>query len=487
MKKLLLLIATASAFLSTHADNIPMAYYASLDGKSGAELKKSIFTLVSQNVNMLSYGSGSNSTWWGFYATDYLMDGDKRQVIDRYSNAVFYYGDRGSSVSGMNIEHSFPKSWWGGSTNNAYKDLYNLMPCEAKINNSKSNYAMGVVTNATTDNGCTKVGTGVMGTTKLWEPGDKWKGDFARGYMYMATAYQDLTWSGDALTSLENNAWPTLQKWAYQLYMKWAKDDPITEEESTRNNIISTIQGNRNPFVDFPNLPDYVWGDSIATPFPLKTTVKNSYGGDVADVVYNVSFLDNAADCQTTGTAKVWTITAQYGWKASGFLSGACAATNATLTTPEIDLTDYTSAQMSFMHAANKFETVKPEEHCSVEISVDGGAPTAVKGIKWPLGTNWTFISSDDVDITPFVGHKIKIMFHYTSTTAAAGTWEIKSLKVLATRKQGSIEDIIIDDSHDENAVIEYFSLDGRRLNPDTARGLVIRRQGNTVSKTILR
>lgn len=82
------------------------------------------------------------------------------QVVDRYSNDKRYFGNKGQAVSGMNIEHSFPKSWWGGSENQAYKDLYNLMPSEQKINSAKSNYPMGKVNNASTDNGCTKVGTG---------------------------------------------------------------------------------------------------------------------------------------------------------------------------------------------------------------------------------------------------------------------------------------------------------------------------------------
>ena len=255
------------------ASSIPLDYYSSLNGKKGSELKTAIHNLVSNNVKMLGYGSGNQNTWWGFYVTDYEMDGSQRLVVDRYSNNVWYFGSRGASVSGMNIEHSFPKSWWGGTQNNAYKDLFNLMPCEKNINTSKSNYGMGVVTNVKTDNGCTKVGTGADGTN-LWEPADKWKGDFARGYMYMATAYQDFTWTGEGLNSLQQGAYPTLQKWASDLYIKWAKADPVDDREITRNSAVQDIQGNRNPYVDFPNLMEYVWGDSTTFAFNVKTTVK---------------------------------------------------------------------------------------------------------------------------------------------------------------------------------------------------------------------
>lgn len=211
MKKYSILALFAAASIGAQAD-IPLQYYSTLQGKSGESLKTAIFQLVGQDpaIKMLSYGSGNNKTWWGFYVTD--RNAENNEVIDRYSNDIRYYGERGASVSGMNIEHSFPKSWWGGASNNAYKDLYNLMPCEQKINSSKSNYAMGVVANVTTTNGCTKIGTSSSGM-RLWEPADKWKGDFARGYMYMATAYQDFIWQGDAAPNiLQQGAWPTLKQ-----------------------------------------------------------------------------------------------------------------------------------------------------------------------------------------------------------------------------------------------------------------------------------
>ena len=158
MKKILRSAAAAAlcawAAVPVHAD-IPMEYYRSLDGLKGSDLKNAIHEIVANNVKMLSYGSGNNATWWGFYVTDRT---DNNEVIDRYSYDVRYFGSRGSSVSGMNIEHSVANSWWGGTKNNAYKDLFELMPCESKINNTKSNYGMGVVVSGDKGNGCTKVG-----------------------------------------------------------------------------------------------------------------------------------------------------------------------------------------------------------------------------------------------------------------------------------------------------------------------------------------
>ena len=131
MNKTLLSFCCAVTALGAGAQ-IPLDYYAPLYGLTGRDLKQAVHEIVNDDVKMLSYGSGSTKTWWAFYVTDMAEGG---LVRDRYSAEEFRFGNRGSSVSGMNIEHSFPKRWWGGSENNAYKDLYHLMPCQTTINN----------------------------------------------------------------------------------------------------------------------------------------------------------------------------------------------------------------------------------------------------------------------------------------------------------------------------------------------------------------
>jgi endonuclease I len=501
-----LALLTVSATLSASAE-IPLAYYASLQGKSGAELKAAIYKLVGQDssISMLSYGSGSNSTWAGFYTTD--RNAETNEVIDRYSNDTHYFGDKGSSVSGMNIEHSFPKSWWGGSQNNAYKDLYNLMPCESKINSSKSNYAMGVVTSASTNNGCTKVGSSSLGV-KLWEPADQWKGDFARGYMYMATAYQNFTWTGDqALSCLQQDEWPTLQEWAYTLYIAWAKADDVSEMEITRNDAVSKIQGNRNPYVDFPNLMEYVWGDSIEVPFDINTTRKASTtSGGIIDAndtpveIYADTFLNGTGDCTIennvlpSGLSAVWSNNSTYGWvgKAStgstSYNNLVNYAADASLVTPEIDLTEYSIANFSFEHACKWATTQKPEEYHSVYVRTkDGDYQVTVN--RWPSGNNWTYYNSGTIDISQYAGQKIRLVFRYTSTTDEASTWEIKNLTLSAMGKKNSTVTSAIALQPDNNSryPVEYYSTDGRRIDPTSFRGIAIRRQGTSIIKVLLK
>jgi len=65
---------------------------------------------------------------------------------------------------------------------------------------------------------------------------------------------------------LQNNTYPTLKPYAVDLLIKWHRDDPVSEKEINRNNEVYRVQGNRNPFVDFPELAEHIWGN-------LKNTV----------------------------------------------------------------------------------------------------------------------------------------------------------------------------------------------------------------------
>lgn len=263
-------------------------YATSLKGKKGAELKAALMPLLKPK-QVLSYGSRKGHTWEGFYKTD--RNPETNECYNRYSSNKFYFPANYDyrAISGMNIEHSFPKSWWGGSENDAYKDLYNLYPSDSKANSSKSNYPMDEVPNGTGEEGYDHVGTGVH-TSKAWEPGDRFKGDFARSYMYMAVAYGDLTFEKTGLQTMNNEDYPGLKPWASALYIQWGKQDSIDAMELARNNAVASIEGNRNLLIDYPHLSEYLWGDSADVAFDPNTSVTTAedddrYWNGVAPVV----------------------------------------------------------------------------------------------------------------------------------------------------------------------------------------------------------
>ena len=509
----LALVASVLPALSSLAQ-IPEGYYSSLKGKKGAELKTAVHNII-KNVKVLSYGSGQGKTWWGFWSTDRDENG---YFIDRYSAKTEWVKStsQGATGAGMNIEHSFPKSWWGGEKVQGYEDLYNLMPCKSKINSTKSNYPMGIVVSGDKGNGWTKVGKGTDGNW-YWEPAAPWKGDFARGYMYMATAYQDYKWSGDrALQILQQGDYPTLKEWAYKLYIQWAKADKPDAVEIKRNNDVAKIQGNRNPYVDFPNLMEYVWGDSTNIAFNPETTVKsssyvNGEGGgggsidpdpnpDATEVnVYQATFTANDGGCQESIISNssphdnIWTRDAKYGWKGTAY-KGSNYEAEATLSLPEVDLTDYDDAKLTISQAVN-FGKGKALDYLSIlvrSVEPEDGAVdiSPLPGFKVPAEDSWSYYDFT-FDLSLFVGTKSTISFRYKSDTNMCCTWEIKKATITGTKNSTGIKETTTEpkDFIDFSKPYDVYSIDGRKLTPSqtNANSIVIIRQNSKVIKMRIR
>ena len=207
-------------FISLNAQTelvIPDGYYDDANGLAGAQLKTALHEII-ENCTTVSYGSG---TWSAFEKTDLTENG---YVWDMYSYELRTFPGGGSAPSGMNIEHSVANSWWGGTKNNAYRDLYHLNPSDSKANSARSNYPLGVVTSGKTE-GSLKIGSNTFGSQysgDCFEPLDEYKGDFARAYMYMFTCYEDLSWTGTTASSMINSSekYPMLRTWAAELLVK---------------------------------------------------------------------------------------------------------------------------------------------------------------------------------------------------------------------------------------------------------------------------
>ncbi|MGN1245084.1 MAG: endonuclease [Muribaculaceae bacterium] len=266
--------STMAACLLTAAAAIadaPAGYYSSLDGKSGESLKTQLHDIIAPHTQ-LTY----NSLWNYFPQTDAYPEqvNGKLIVWDMYSDnwntlRYFYYGGTG----GLNREHSVPKSWWGNSGSSASDiekflagtDIMHLFPSDGSANSAKSNYPLGVVDVATYSNGVSTVGYPVTGqgggSSRVFEPDDEYKGDFARVYFYMATCYQDYTWKYTYMFIDKSSSYLSLKPWAYNMLLEWARQDPVSQKEIDRNDAVYRIQGNRNPFVDDPMLMEYIWGN----------------------------------------------------------------------------------------------------------------------------------------------------------------------------------------------------------------------------------
>lgn len=257
-----LLLAVITAFQTSAKE--PNGYYQSAEGKNKGDLLSALCGIVGPH-RTVSY----DGLWDVYVDSDTRPDGT---VWDMYSTSKFRHGSRHcgnySKVGDCyNREHSFPKSWFSKGKP-MVSDAFHVYPTDGKVNGQRSNHPYGECSGGTylPANGSVKplgklghcTFPGYSGT--VFEPDDEYKGDFARTYFYMAAAYNGRI-QGFHSEMLAGNSYPCYTKWAVNLLMKWHRQDPVSQKELDRNEAVSRHQNNRNPFIDHPELAEYVWGN----------------------------------------------------------------------------------------------------------------------------------------------------------------------------------------------------------------------------------
>lgn len=246
---------------------IPSGYYTDATGKSAAALKTALYQIIADH-NTLSY----SSLWEHMRTTDVRADGkvwDMYSAITNYTFGTDQAGNYSKEGDVYNREHSFPKSWFDDASP-MYTDLFHLVPTDGYVNGRRSNYPFGETDNPTwtSAQGWSKLGPSSVGgyNGTVFEPNDEYKGDFARNYFYMSTAYEE-QFPKFSSPMLAGNKYPAYQEWALVMLLRWAQEDPVSQKEIDRNNAVYKVQGNRNPYIDFPGLEQLVWGDKTQVPF----------------------------------------------------------------------------------------------------------------------------------------------------------------------------------------------------------------------------
>ena len=279
-KTIYILISLALCTSFALAEEMPAGYYDAVNGTKDGELKGTLKTIIRDHT-VMAYGSGTNSSWYVFYYSDQDENG---YCMDMYCDDWKKFGAPGDAVSGCNVEHSFAKSWWGGAKNDAYKDCYHLNPSNSTANSARSNYPLGVPVKDIKTSGSLKIGKihheALNVDFNVFEPKDEYKGDFARAYFYMATCYgKDINGNYDPTIcsayqgwrldnsdvgskfAMQNDNYLEFQPWEQEVLITWHRQDPVSVKEIKRADAVSNFQHNRNPFIDYPFLAEYIWGD----------------------------------------------------------------------------------------------------------------------------------------------------------------------------------------------------------------------------------
>ena len=241
------------------ASTAPAGYYDSLEGKSGAALKQAIRDIIAnpETVHAQNYGDieymlkeadqnplNSNEVW-----LMYVEQG----------RAKYKYQQTASNVGSWNREHIYPQSRGGfadgtssqsdginvwnptnaDDINAGHGDGHHIRAEDGPENTRRSNKDYGL-------NDYVGPLAGTQGS---------WHGDVARSLFYMACRYTVLEVVNG---NLPDNTLHQIGDLATLL--SWNAADPMDDFEMHRNNVIFTWQNNRNPFIDYPELADYIWG-----------------------------------------------------------------------------------------------------------------------------------------------------------------------------------------------------------------------------------
>ncbi|HBT59380.1 MAG TPA: hypothetical protein DEA45_00990 [Acholeplasmataceae bacterium] len=203
-----------------------LAYYSGIEGLSGTTLKNKLAEIIKTGYKSIGYSS-----------TSYIIeDSDK---ITPQANTLWLIYNSGSanakwdSAQTWNKEHVWPRSKLPNST--AESDIHNLRASNVQVNSSRGNMPFR------DSSGSYKSISGG------WYPGDEHIGDVARIVLYM-----HLRWN-IAITSSSIGD--------LSMFLAWHLEDPVSDFERNRNEVIYQNQKNRNPFIDHPELVSMVFGN----------------------------------------------------------------------------------------------------------------------------------------------------------------------------------------------------------------------------------
>lgn len=253
---------------------VPNGYYTNANNKNTSTLRTSLQAIITNGHSVTSY----NGLWTAYSTTD--INPSTGKIWDMYSNCEFTLstnqcGTYSAECDCYNREHSTPQSWFA-SASPMVSDLYNVYPTDGKVNGMRNNYPYGEVGSVTytSANGCKLGSSSILDYSGVvFEPIDEYKGDLARTYFYMATRYatQCETWnSGAEIVYGANLGFTT---YSMNLFLKWSRQDPVSSKEIARNDAVYGIQNNRNPFIDYPGIEEYIWGNNTSRLFTTSVVV----------------------------------------------------------------------------------------------------------------------------------------------------------------------------------------------------------------------
>jgi endonuclease I len=260
-------IVLSSLVLTNSDASLVNSYYKDINHLKGFKLKSKLKDIIKNHSDR---GYSALIKAYMESDKDLTYDGDN-SIVSMYSENPHsndsYVFNKAKQVCGMykkesdcfNREHIVPQSSFNRKSP-MRNDIFHVYPADGHVNGKRSSYPFGEVDKAswTSENG-SKVGyhKGEY-TGKVFEPIDEFKGDIARSLFYFATRYEESVHRFDHPMFDKSND-RVFEKWVVELLTKWHELDPVSSHEKRRNNYAYKYQGNRNPYIDHPELVELIW------------------------------------------------------------------------------------------------------------------------------------------------------------------------------------------------------------------------------------
>jgi endonuclease I/fibronectin type 3 domain-containing protein len=297
----------------------PPGYYDSVNTANGATLRATLHPVIDDHTRY-PYTSTATDTWNILEQAD-EDPGNPSNVLDVYKNAS--YVKVGAGNTNYNREHSWPNSYGypnDGSTNYPYTDCHALFIADDSYNTSRSNKPYRFCSAACSEQitlltngqgggsgvypGNSNWTTGSF-TTGTWETWVGRRGDVARALLYLDVRYEGGTHGitgvaepdmiltdNEALIDASNTGSNLSVAYMGMLsvLLQWHQQDPVDAKEISRNNVVASYQGNRNPFIDHPEWVECIWNASCGgdtTPPTAPTGLAATPGNNVVNLDWN--------------------------------------------------------------------------------------------------------------------------------------------------------------------------------------------------------
>ena len=243
------------------------SYYDDLNGYLDVDFKIKLHALIeTTHINQGSY----SDAWAVLKAAD-QDPSNSSNILCIYTGRSIPIANQDTGSSGDNIwnrEHVWPKSLgFSSKSNPAHNDCHHLHASEKNINSTRGNKDFGEVIGGTTDS------YGNSWNSSYFEPRDEVKGDIARSILYMVVRYNgddcdSCTLDLEMVDGTANTGDIVSGTRGYigdiDTLLKWHYEDPVSEEEKNRNDIVYSYQGNRNPFIDHEEFVTYLYTDLVS-------------------------------------------------------------------------------------------------------------------------------------------------------------------------------------------------------------------------------